>query len=297
MDWQSQLIKIYLTTCNFFSQLSPHAFLKISPNSNPLFTDEEVITIYTFGILNGLKNVKSIFKFIKNFIFEWFPHLPSYEGFLFRLNSLNLDFPELVKFLLKDDKFKNIFNSLENITLVDSLPIMLTKNSRAYKCKTANDISSVGYCSSKETYYYGLKLHLIATYRNQKLAAPKLVKVTQASTHDLTAIKQDLLTQKNTKILADKAYIDKKTKRNLGFIGSELHTPIKLSKSKKELSHDEEVYSKIVSSFRQSIEILFNWLIETSGIQIASKVRSTKGLIVHVFGRFSACLFKYMFIF
>ncbi|BBH52236.1 IS982 family transposase [Fluviispira sanaruensis] len=297
MDWQSQLIKIYLTICNFFSQLSPHTFLKISPNSNPLFTDEEVITIYIFGILNGLKNVKSIFKYIKNFLFDWFPYLPSYEGFLFRLNSLNNVFPELVKFLLKNDKFKIAFNSEENITLVDSLPIMLTKNSRFYKCKTANDISSIGYCSSKETYYYGLKIHLIATFRNKKLATPKFLKVTKASVHDLTAIKEDLLTLKDTKILADKAYIDKKTKRKLGHIGSEIHTPIKLSKSKKELSHDEKVYSKIVSSFRQSIEILFSWLIETSGIQIASKVRSSKGLIVHVFGRFSACLFKYMFIF
>ncbi|RDB35057.1 MAG: hypothetical protein DCC88_12100, partial [Spirobacillus cienkowskii] len=37
----------------------------------------------------------------------------------------------------------------------------------------------------------------------------------------------------------------------------------------------------------------FNWLIESSGIQIASKVHSTKD----VFGRFSASLFKYLSIF
>ena len=297
MDWQNQLITVYLTTCDFFSQLSPHTFLKISPNANSLFSDEETITIYVFGILNDLKNVKSIFNFTKKFLSHWFPLLPSYEGYLSRLNALNMLFPELTNFLLKKDKFNTTIHSSINITLVDSLPIMLTKASRAYKCNHANDISSVGYCSSKETYYYGLKLHLIATYKNQKLATPKIVKITKASTHDLTAVKQDLLTQKHTKIFADKAYIDKKTKHNLEMIGSELHTPIKLSKLKKDLSHDEKVYSKIVSSFRQSIEILFNWLIETSGIQIASKVRSTKGLMVHVFGRFSACLFKYMFIF
>lgn len=295
MDWQNQLITVYLTTCNFFSQLSSKIFLKISPNANPLFTDEEVITIYIFGILNGLKNIKSIFDFTKNFLSEWFPQLPSYEGFLFRLNSLNSVFPELTKFLLNADKFKTTSYSAENITLVDSLPIMITKNSRAYKCNTANDISSVGYCSSKKTYYYGMKLHLIASFKNKKLPTPKLFKVTKASIHDLRAIKKELLTQKNTKILADKAYIDKKTKHNLALIGTELHTPIKTSKFKKELSHDEKVYSKIVSSFRQPIEILFNWLIEVSGIQNASKVRSTKGLIVHVYGRFSACLFKYLF--
>ncbi|WGL59782.1 transposase [Pigmentibacter sp. JX0631] len=140
-----------------------------------------------------------------------------------------------------------------------------------------------------------MKLHFIASFKNKKLPAPKLVMVTKASIHDLRAIKKELLAQKNTKILADKAYIDKKTKHNLALIGTELHTPIKTSKFKKELSHDEKVYSKIVSSFRQPIEILFNWLIDISGIQNASKVRSTKGLIVHVYGRFSACLFKYLF--
>ena len=87
MDWQNQLITVYLTTCDFFSQLSPQSYLKISPNSNPLFTDEETITIFIFGILNDHKNVKSIYKFTKNFLLEWFPHLPSYEGFLFRLRA------------------------------------------------------------------------------------------------------------------------------------------------------------------------------------------------------------------
>ncbi|RDB35023.1 MAG: hypothetical protein DCC88_12285, partial [Spirobacillus cienkowskii] len=68
MDWQSQLINVYLTTCNFFSQLSPTSFLKISPNSNPSFTDQEVVTIYIFGVLMKQKNIKDIFNFTKNFI-------------------------------------------------------------------------------------------------------------------------------------------------------------------------------------------------------------------------------------
>ena len=123
------------------------------------------------------------------------------------------------------------------------------------------------------------------------------VKITPASTHDLTALKKELSTFKNSEIFADKAYSDQKTRNQMSKVNSILHTPIKLSRCKKTLSHDEKVYSKSVSSIRQSIEILFHWLIETSGIQITSKVRSTKGLIVHTFGRFSASLFKYMFMF
>jgi hypothetical protein len=295
MDWQSQLINVYLTTCDFFSQLSPTSFLKISPNSNPSFTDQEVVTIYIFGVLMKQKNIKDIFNFTKNFIPNWFPHLPSYEGFLSRLNSLSKLFRELANFILKNNKFKIPKTNSQPFILIDSLPIMLTTGFRAHKCNTANDISAISYCSSKDKFYYGLKLHLAALFQNKKLASPIDFKITSAATHDLTAVKNDLLNFKHSQIFADRAYCDQSTKKNLSQINSKLHTPIKLSRNKKTLSSDEKVYSKSVSSIRQSIEILFNWLIESSGIQIASKVRSTKGLIVHVFGRFSACLFNYLF--
>jgi len=52
------------------------------------------------------KNIKAIFNFTKNFIPNWFPHLPSYEGFLSRLNSISKLFPELENFILKNNKFK-----------------------------------------------------------------------------------------------------------------------------------------------------------------------------------------------
>jgi hypothetical protein len=46
----------------------------------------------------------------------------------------------------------------------------------------------------------------------------------------------------------------------------------------------KKIHPKSVGFIRQSIEIFFNWLIESSEIQIASKARSTKDLIAHIFG-------------
>jgi hypothetical protein len=69
---------------------------------------------------------------------------------------------------------------------------------------------------------------------------------------------------------------------------SELITPVKLKKGQILLNSADRLYSKLVSSVRQPIESLFNWLEEKTGIQRASKVRSTAGLLVHVFGRLAA---------
>ncbi|MDR3133452.1 MAG: transposase [Prevotellaceae bacterium] len=46
-----------------------------------------------------------------------------------------------------------------------------------------------------------------------------------------------------------------------------------------------DLFSAAVSRVRQPIESFFNWLIEKTTIQRASKVRSTAGLLVHLMGK------------
>ena len=77
-------------------------------------------------------------------------------------------------------------------------------------------------------------------------------------------------------------------------------TPVKYSKGvtdtiKKFNKTADELYSKTVSTVRQPIEGFFNWLIEKSDIQNTSKVRSTKGLNLHLFGRLAAAFIGLIF--
>ncbi len=50
-------------------------------------------------------------------------------------------------------------------------------------------------------------------------------------------------------------------------------------------------YSAAVSRLRQPVESLCNWIREKTGIEGAGKVRSFRGLLVHVFARLAAALF------
>ena len=96
----------------------------------------------------------------------------------------------------------------------------------------------------------------------------------------------------NGEVFADKAYVDEllkiqlKTEQNL-----DLNTPIKKEKGQEELFLFDKVLSTAVSRVRQPIESLFNWIDQKTGIQMASKVRSYKGLVVHVFARLAAAMF------
>ncbi|MGQ1910038.1 hypothetical protein ACT3CE_09645 [Marinifilum sp. RC60d5] len=57
---------------------------------------------------------------------------------------------------------------------------------------------------------------------------------------------------------------------------------------KQRIKAADDLFSTAVSRIRQPVEAIFNWLIEKTDIQKASKVRSTKGLMIHTFGRLAA---------
>ena len=74
---------------------------------------------------------------------------------------------------------------------------------------------------------------------------------------------------------------------------SEMLTPVKAVKGmadviKQRIKAANDLFSTAVSRVRQPVEAIFNWLIEKTDIQRASKVRSTKGLMIHAFGRLTA---------
>ena len=58
---------------------------------------------------------------------------------------------------------------------------------------------------------------------------------------------------------------------------------------------NEQLLSTSVSRVRQPTPSLFNWIQEKTHIQVASKVRSSKGLMVHIFGKLAAALFLLAF--
>jgi hypothetical protein len=289
MEWDALLIYIYLTVCDLFKQDRVQQMLRKSPNSVLNFTDEEVMTIYIFCILRGYHVIKYMHQFVYVHLKKWFPNLPKYSTFNHRLNFLKDEFELFsIEFI---QHFHDKIHHPENLVVLDSMPIMLAKGSRARKAKVAKGIADLGYCASKKIHYHGVKLHLFADYVANSLPNPNHLKITNARMHDLTAVRKILSDFTGCKIIADKAYIDGELKTELHEKNNvDLHTPVKLSKSKKQLTEHESLYSKIINSFRQQIEIFFSWIASLTGIQNGGRIRSESGLHVHVFGRFLAAM-------
>ncbi len=261
----------------------------MSNNQTVGFTDEEVMTVYIFGITQKFSKVKHIYSYTKRHLSDWFPLLPSYQAFNERLNKLHSCFGLLVQSIslkaLQDVEFRH-----EKV--IDSVPIIVTGKSRSSSAKVAAQLCSKGYCSSKQMYYYGLKLHVAGVVRPCTLPMPETSWITGAGENDLTAARPVFDYMSNCKIYADKIYADRDLNMEMqANQNSIILTPVKKHKGQKKVDAADDTYSYLVSKVRQPIESFFNWLIEKTQIQFAQRVRSDKGLLVHVWGKFAAALF------
>lgn len=293
MDWQTLLITVFEYISNQYgNQLWPFC-QRMSNNSNPKFTDEELLTIFIYGIIKKRHTLRDIYNYTNNHLIEWFPNLPSYVAFVQRLNRFESLFPVLIDLILKDFSGSDI---MRQIRLIDSMPIILANAKRSSRAKIADEFANKGYCSSKGIYYYGVKLHILGFKRVGTLPLPEYIGLTPANMHDLTAFEQIASLLIKGEVYADKAYIDEILQQ---LLESEqylkLNTPVKLKKGQKKLELFDQLLSASVSRVRQPIESFFNWIQEKTGIQIASKVRSLSGLMVHVFGRLAAAMFLLVF--
>ena len=165
-DKALKLIKIYMYVCSQYQETLNYYCQRYSNNSKPVFTDEEILTIFLFvGSEQRYTRIKEIHSFAKEYLLDWFPGLVSYQTFVYRLNRMVGAVQELLKHLIESHKPDDCD---EDTLIVDSMPIM-TCCGRNRQGKVARDIADKGDCSTKNQYYHGLKLHLVSRFRERPL--------------------------------------------------------------------------------------------------------------------------------
>jgi hypothetical protein len=256
------------------------------------FTDIELLTCYFYAILEEEKyQVKQIYNYMSKYWLDWFPDLPSYQAFNNRLNRLDEALPLLLGIL--SAQLRPVDGFYTKDLLLDSLPIILCKGKR--NGKVASQMAAKTYSASKGIYYYGLKLHWMGMSQAGRLPLPVWMELTSAAAHDLPSLKGILPHLWHCNLFADKAYASDLVAKQLEKQDAKLYCPEKNKKGESiwERAFNQafrKLYGRAVSSVRQPIEAFFNWIIEKVAIQNATKVRSVKGLKVHVFGKAAAAM-------
>ena len=285
---ETKLIELYLLICRLYDTKPVLKQQRLSNNHQPVFSDQELLTMYLFGHLQGHTTGRRIHDYIRHHWREWFPALPAYQAFNRRLNELVPAFELLLEQLLKSVAWQI---QPTDDRLIDSVPVMLARGTRANRGRVAPDLADTGFCATKQQHYRGVKLHFIAARRRHKLPLPEKIHLSQASQHDLAALRE-LSPQMSASsgLFADKAYFHAATAAEFKEQGSFLVACYKRQRNEPE-SNVPTLYNRFVSAMRQPLESLFNWLIQKTDLQNAARVRSSQGLKVHCYGKLAvACL-------
>ncbi len=293
---EHKLIELYLLICRLYDT-QPVLKEQCLSNFKPAFTDEELLTMYLFGHLQGHTLQRRIYDYMLTHWHEWFPDLPSYQAFNRRLNELAPAFELIIERVL--------YRALATVNarddrLIDSLPVMLAQAARSTTARqaarsttarVAAPIADKGFCASKNAFYYGVKLHAVVVRRHAQLPIPQQLWLSRASQHDLSVLREVNPALGNCGLFGDKAFACQKTAAEFAARGIYLLTPTKANRGQPLVRGGEVLLSRFVSSVRQPLGSLFGWLIQRTDIHNASRVRSTNGLLIHCYGKLAvACL-------
>ena len=303
-DWLGTLIRVYLFVCKRWAARLHAVAQRQSNNSDPDFTDEEVLIIYLFGLIRKRETIKDTHEYAEDHFPEWFPNLPSYAGYLRRLNRLSAVFAPLTNAAIEEVDSEEIVDTLR---IADSFPVMIAKEKRSTQAKVAPQIADKGYCSSGILLVEGYLLPWGLPWgqaprgsstaaRNDAASGPgwsvgRVGKRSDDSSPGAScpAGRPPLRRQSLRGQIPPRAALQ--AAESGGPHSTEELTPPKKTKGQDRLSAADKLLSEAVSRVRQPIESLFNWIDEKTGLQTASKVRSSEGLMVHAFGRFAAAMF------
>jgi IS5 family transposase len=238
--------------------------------------------------MQGLTTQRRIYDYLRNHWRVWFPALPSYQTVNCRLNELAPALELLIEELLISGAWQI---AATHDRLIDSVPVMLARGTRANRARVAPDLADTGFCATKQQHYRGVKLHFIAARRFKKLPLPEKIHLSPASQHDLSAVREvSPSLPSDCGLFADKAYFHQETRRDCKERGFFLVASYKRHRHELETSVPT-LYNRFVSAIRQPLESLFGWIIQKTDLQNASRVRSSQGLKVHCYGKLAvACL-------
>lgn len=246
------------------------------------------MTLYLWGTEQQHCTVKAIYRYAKMHLADWFPQLPSYQAFCKRVAFLAPAFEVYCAMQVERAPEPEGVHAV-----IDAMPVQVARAHRSGRARAAKGLCGKTYCASRDEWYYGVKLHVLASLRHKTLPVPRVALITPANEPDLGTAKHifSALGVYGCSLLADRAYVDKAWAEHLVLHNevSLLH-PRKRVSSVPEWSRSGDALSTALCAARQPIEVFFNWINQKARIQSASHVRSELGLRAHIFGKFAAAL-------
>ena len=124
----------------------------------PRLSDAELVTLAVISALLGFDNESRFVRYAHARLRPWFPYLPERPGFNKRLRASAAMIAGVMGCLAREcDSWH------DDIWLADSTPVECGRSRTTQQRSDLAGWAQYGYCASHSRYFWGLRLHLVAT--------------------------------------------------------------------------------------------------------------------------------------
>ena len=124
----------------------------------PRLTDAELVTLAVISALLGYDNESQFVRFAKEHLRPWFPYMPNRDGYNKRLRGAAGTIARVTSALARERASWH-----DDVWLVDSTPVECGTSRETQKRSGLAGWAEYGWCASHSRWFWGLRLHLIAT--------------------------------------------------------------------------------------------------------------------------------------
>lgn len=248
-DLDTLATALYVTIDDLLHMAPQRAPWRPEIGFSPQISDAELVTLAVMQALLGFTSESRWLRFTTAHLHHLFPYLPQQPGYNKRLRNLAATISWLIGMLARDTSLWT-----DDVWVVDSTPVECARSREAVRRSELAGWAEYGYCASHSRYFWGLRLHMLATLHG----LPVGFALTGAKADERTVLLDILHTDPTLSaprpgqiIIGDKNYFGAEFETTLAEAGLTLLRPARKGES-------DRAGSRFFKPLRQTIESIFD---------------------------------------
>lgn len=187
----------------------------------PQLSDAELVTLAVLQALLGFTSESRWLRHARSAMRHLFPYLPQQPGYNKRLRKMAGTISQLTRLLAADTTIWS-----DDVWVADSTPVECGRSRETARRSELAGWAQYGYCASHSRWFWGLRLHLVATLHGLPVGIA-LTGATADERHVLLSILDDpgLAARPGQTLIADKNYYGRAFENQLADAGITLIRP------------------------------------------------------------------------
>jgi hypothetical protein len=276
-DMDTLATALYVRTDDLLKDSPELAPWRPAVGIDPELSDAELLTLAVMQALLGFTSEARWLRHAREHLRHLFPYLPQQSGYNKRLRRLPAAMSWLISVLARDTSLWN-----DDVWVVDSTPVECGRSRETARRSELAGWAEYGYCASHSRYFWGLRLHMLATLHG----LPVGFALTSAKADERQVLLDILADPQLTSgrggqtIIGDKNYFGAGFEADLAGAGLTLLRPARQGEA-------ERAGSRFFKPLRQTVESIFDTYKDQIDLE-RHRGRTPAGVLVRVLQRILA---------